>query len=188
MRWFLRVFAAGLLFATGSSAYAQMSAEDCLACHKDPDLVKEVGGRKISVHVDPDRFKASKHGSLDCTACHESISDYPHEKVTPVNCANCHDAEAATVTKSVHGKKVDGKPAANCWDCHGNHEIKQGRAAMDRCTKCHEKIVTEQHQSLHGRAAARGDKLAPTCLTCHGSRSEERRVGKECRSRWSPYH
>ena len=23
---------------------------------------------------------------------------------------------------------------------------------------------------------------------CHYSRSEERRVGKECRSRWSPYH
>ena len=23
---------------------------------------------------------------------------------------------------------------------------------------------------------------------CVGSRSEERRVGKECRSRWSPYH
>ena len=22
----------------------------------------------------------------------------------------------------------------------------------------------------------------------HGLRSEERRVGKECRSRWSPYH
>ena len=22
----------------------------------------------------------------------------------------------------------------------------------------------------------------------HGTRSEERRVGKECRSRWSPYH
>ena len=22
----------------------------------------------------------------------------------------------------------------------------------------------------------------------HGGRSEERRVGKECRSRWSPYH
>ena len=27
---------------------------------------------------------------------------------------------------------------------------------------------------------------APTCST--PSRSEERRVGKECRSRWSPYH
>ena len=25
------------------------------------------------------------------------------------------------------------------------------------------------------------------CMNC-GVRSEERRVGKECRSRWSPYH
>ena len=24
--------------------------------------------------------------------------------------------------------------------------------------------------------------------TCREARSEERRVGKECRSRWSPYH
>src|SRR3989449_11470571 len=32
--------------------------------------------------------------------------------------------------------------------------------------------------------------LAHTCqLACHQlARSEERRVGKECRSRWSPYH
>src|SRR2546426_8235315 len=31
----------------------------------------------------------------------------------------------------------------------------------------------------------------PQCGTCYDSgitRSEERRVGKECRSRWSPYH
>ena len=27
------------------------------------------------------------------------------------------------------------------------------------------------------------------CMSqCLGKRSEERRVGKECRSRWSPYH
>ena len=25
-------------------------------------------------------------------------------------------------------------------------------------------------------------------ILLYGSRSEERRVGKECRSRWSPYH
>ena len=31
---------------------------------------------------------------------------------------------------------------------------------------------------------------APQCLQISqmGDRSEERRVGKECRSRWSPYH
>src|SRR5258707_7628504 len=32
-----------------------------------------------------------------------------------------------------------------------------------------------------------------SCVSCHAeatltARSEERRVGKECRSRWSPYH
>src|SRR2546430_13656958 len=26
------------------------------------------------------------------------------------------------------------------------------------------------------------------CFICFDGRSEERRVGKECRSRWSPYH
>src|SRR2546426_4533096 len=30
--------------------------------------------------------------------------------------------------------------------------------------------------------------LAPTASTTVAMRSEERRVGKECRSRWSPYH
>ena len=34
------------------------------------------------------------------------------------------------------------------------------------------------------------NKLASTTyiIRCNRSRSEERRVGKECRSRWSPYH
>ena len=38
---------------------------------------------------------------------------------------------------------------------------------------------------------ARGDlveKLLPVFDACDLARSEERRVGKECRSRWSPYH
>ena len=35
-----------------------------------------------------------------------------------------------------------------------------------------------------------GDSIAVNgiCLTVTRLRSEERRVGKECRSRWSPYH
>ena len=31
-------------------------------------------------------------------------------------------------------------------------------------------------------------KEAGECLLAQAFRSEERRVGKECRSRWSPYH
>ena len=30
--------------------------------------------------------------------------------------------------------------------------------------------------------------ISTKALTLDGQRSEERRVGKECRSRWSPYH
>ena len=37
---------------------------------------------------------------------------------------------------------------------------------------------------IRGREA---DQYAPVLETLAG-RSEERRVGKECRSRWSPYH
>src|SRR5256885_11348324 len=33
-----------------------------------------------------------------------------------------------------------------------------------------------------------GQKLGPKLLFAPLPRSEERRVGKECRSRWSPYH
>src|SRR3712207_7115731 len=31
-------------------------------------------------------------------------------------------------------------------------------------------------------------KSSRSVSTCSATRSEERRVGKECRSRWSPYH
>src|SRR2546427_117464 len=45
---------------------------------------------------------------------------------------------------------------------------------------------------LHGRLTASGERFDKEELTAaHRSfafRSEERRVGKECRSRWSPYH
>ena len=35
---------------------------------------------------------------------------------------------------------------------------------------------------------ARTEDLEESILKPAGYRSEERRVGKECRSRWSPYH
>ena len=43
---------------------------------------------------------------------------------------------------------------------------------------------------LEGAARHAGEHLAAlkTELSFIDQRSEERRVGKECRSRWSPYH
>ena len=51
----------------------------------------------------------------------------------------------------------------------------------------------EQLNELIERAGAlrkkyKGNHVSIHLLTNARSRSEERRVGKECRSRWSPYH
>src|SRR2546430_15101269 len=53
---------------------------------------------------------------------------------------------------------------------------------------------TDDHDPINGRCVRENrsrDRIDPSALSSVGiqpSRSEERRVGKECRSRWSPYH
>ena len=40
----------------------------------------------------------------------------------------------------------------------------------------------------HGKSTLADRILEKTETVSNAERSEERRVGKECRSRWSPYH
>src|SRR5256886_6662495 len=52
---------------------------------------------------------------------------------------------------------------------------------------------SQRDQCVHRHDGTRSESPRPTRrvaagLTVGRSRSEERRVGKECRSRWSPYH
>ena len=51
-------------------------------------------------------------------------------------------------------------------------------------------FVDNQNDYSHWNADKCGDGIASAIAgkTVQGNRSEERRVGKECRSRWSPYH
>ena len=66
--------------------------------------------------------------------------------------------------------------------------------SYDTCAGCHNEIHESWTLGPHGQALsdpvfakAWSEQGEPgACLVCH--RSEERRVGKECRSRWSPYH
>ena len=52
----------------------------------------------------------------------------------------------------------------------------------------HVTVVTQNIDNLHERAGSSRIVHLHGELTKVCSRSEERRVGKECRSRWSPYH
>ena len=45
--------------------------------------------------------------------------------------------------------------------------------------------VQQKGSYVSAAALAAGKQLLHFC---HSARSEERRVGQECRSRWSPYH
>src|SRR3712207_9050688 len=49
------------------------------------------------------------------------------------------------------------------------------------------RTVNETDRSVHDLATVAWDMVVKTGER-NGYRSEERRVGKECRSRWSPYH
>src|SRR3712207_6877102 len=48
--------------------------------------------------------------------------------------------------------------------------------------------TNQPRSSRHLAAVDRPAPDSPVTTTTSSERSEERRVGKECRSRWSPYH
>jgi len=169
--------------------------DDCLACHGDSTLNKEVNGQRVSLYVNPDAFKNSIHGSMfTCVDCHTDLKSSPHES-TPakVSCATCHADEQAVYDRSFHAKAIQNgnTKAATCVDCHGSpHELLPASDPKSRvnhanipatCGTCHgQKFVMEAsgysaqpfisyEQSVHGRAVAAGSEKAAVCTDCHGS-------------------
>src|SRR5256885_12825600 len=67
------------------------------------------------------------------------------------------------------------------WQVHGNDHAADYHAE----TNDHDGLESGQ-QVFHRRVNFFFVEISD--LLKHGVRSEERRVGKECRSRWSPYH
>ncbi len=96
-------------------------------------------------------------------------------------CEDCHDNGKRT------GKREAGVPPAydaaalrssphagqECKSCHADLEKKEfphpEKLAKVDCSSCHPDKQEEYAQSLHGKAVARGDKLAPGCKSCHGT-------------------
>src|SRR5690348_16063870 len=68
-----------MVAAKAAPKAAKMSNEDCLACHSDPTLAKDENGKRVSLHVDDAKFKASIHSSFGCTDCHTDIKAFPHD-------------------------------------------------------------------------------------------------------------
>jgi predicted CXXCH cytochrome family protein len=73
-----------------------------------------------------------------------------------------------------------------CADCHAGkteipHESLELRSARDlrvtygeQCRRCHFTTYTKTLDSVHQAAVARGDRMAPVCVDCHGSHDVQR--------------
>lgn len=173
----------------------QLTNADCLACHSDASLTKEVNGKQVSLQVKEENFKNSIHGQMfQCVDCHKDIKSVPHDSnLAKVDCAQCHTEATEKYNNSLHAKAIAGgnAKAAHCADCHGNiHEVlpssdpksKVARTNIPKtCGSCHgEKFVMQSagvstapvmayQESVHGKLAAGGDAKAAVCSDCHSA-------------------
>lgn len=86
---------------------------------------------------------------------------------TNEDCLACHEGTGPeALARSIHG-------GLECVVCHQDLAVEEfphaEKAAPVDCSMCHDRQAAEHDRSLHGRAAARGDALAPSCAHCHGS-------------------
>ncbi|MGD0630456.1 MAG: cytochrome b/b6 domain-containing protein [Terracidiphilus sp.] len=180
-----------------AKAEHKLKDDDCLQCHSDKTLTKDVNGKQISLFVDGAKLKHSIHGGMfACVDCHTDVKslahDAPPKKMT---CAQCHADAQEAYSHSFHAKlvKAGNAPAANCQDCHGGeHEILAADDAKSpvnhsnipvTCGRCHgQKFLMESNgesaqaflsyqDSVHGRAVEKGSLKAAVCTDCHGAHS-----------------
>jgi len=98
------------------------------------------------------------------------------------DCFSCHSDKTLTAKRggksvslyvdqarfeaTLHGKQ-------SCIGCHA--DLKGKELPHDEtlkpatCGSCHAEEQRQHEQSLHGKAIARGDQLAPRCRNCHGT-------------------
>lgn len=134
---------------------------DCAECH---DQAKEIAG--------------TPHATLSCTGCHKKHETLPHPPgIAKPSCTQCHADVAGRYRLGVHGmaRAKGNGDAPGCGDCHGDvHEVKRtGTEAFRKsipgiCGMCHDKVLAEYRESVHGKAVAEGIVAAPVCSSCHG--------------------
>jgi cytochrome b subunit of formate dehydrogenase len=88
-------------------------------------------------------------------------------------CFSCHGDAAASRFVDAQPFDASAHAGAQCTSCHSDlaqsewpHHVP---VAPVQCGACHAPQQGEFAESLHGKALARGDTLAPQCQSCHGS-------------------
>jgi hypothetical protein len=178
----------------GGVAWGAADNQTCLGCHQDEGMSKERAGKKVSLYVSEEKFKASVHGKLHCWDCHAKVRDDAHAEGgkkaadRAVECGKCHGQVEKEYRQSLHAKAIMKGMflSAHCYDCHGKHAIlpsknpksmTHGENIDKTCNRCHsDKEFVKQHALASGRSPGELFKEsihaktgAVTCVSCHGS-------------------
>ena len=132
-----------IYLALSAAGYGAVNNTDCLMCHSAGSLHKTVGGKTVSLYVDPQTFKTSAHGKVACVDCHADLKNQPlkHKINKPVSAANIPEM---------------------CAKCHDNPQIMaKYHLPTDR--------LSTYRESYHGVANKHGDLKVATCASCHGA-------------------
>ncbi|MFH1723478.1 MAG: hypothetical protein ABII00_02535 [Elusimicrobiota bacterium] len=110
----------------------------------------------------PDAAAAPADEAGYCLACH-GIEDFQTER----------DGKPRSLFIDRSGFQKTVHANISCVACHADLDGAElphaDRLAPARCGACHAGQEEKFADSLHGKALARGDKLAPRCSSCHGA-------------------
>ncbi|MFA6570536.1 MAG: hypothetical protein WCT77_04795 [Bacteroidota bacterium] len=97
----------------------------------------------------------------ECLACHEDAT----LKATAGGKTYSVYVNKKLINKSVHS-------ANKCINCHedlAKSEFPHAKPKKAKCGSCHKEEQALYNECLHGKSYNKGDRLAPTCQSCHGS-------------------
>ncbi|HEX7616857.1 MAG TPA: cytochrome c3 family protein [Thermoanaerobaculia bacterium] len=159
-------------------------AATCTDCHGIHDILPS-----------KDAASRTNHFNLPttCLRCHANIAVVPGAGGPALN-------QPALFHDSIHGKALEKsglKFAPNCANCHGAHAIRDPKTDRESlvfrsnvpatCGSCHEKIIAEYGDSIHGTQLAKGNQKVPVCSDCHtahaisaGSDARRLAILREC--------
>lgn len=106
-------------------------------------------------------WRITAQENADCLACHGDRSLTSDRKPKPLLLF----VDGKKFGESIHG-------SLTCVSCHAGLAGKElphdWPVAKVDCGSCHADEARQHAESLHGKAIALGDQLAPRCVNCHG--------------------
>lgn len=162
---------------THSSIAKQNIAKTCMRCHADIENVHRQVIRGELWEKQPHLIPAC----VDCHEPHKTRRVFYTEGMSNGDCLKCHGqagirpiTPGSTASLYVNGNELAGSRHSRiaCVQCHTGGTPSNVRACStikDKvdCSICHDKVVSQYRESVHGTLAQQGSPDAPLCRDCH---------------------